>query len=338
MLYYALGTLLAVPLIAYGILRAHLFDIDLRIRWTIKQSTLAAAVVAIIYALSEGASRLLSSELGSVAGLLAAALVVFFLAPLQRFADRVASAAMPNTQNTPEYAAHRKLQVYESAVAEAMQGGGISEKERALLNRLRDTLGDREGRCGRDRARPATAGERDGLRSKRDCNCLGYPSAMPVRTLFPTMVYEARLPATGWRTFNRRLLQECLQTREDDVAGQRWSATRYPGGYTSYGSLCRMHTLSPTFAALERKLRRHVQSFARALEFDLEGRELAMTDCWINVMPRLVVHSLHLHPLSTISGTYYVRTPRGAPASGSRIRGSTGSWLHHHAGPTAAPS
>jgi hypothetical protein len=140
-LVYALGTLLAVPLIAYGILRTHLFDIDLRIRWTIKQSTLAAAVVAIIYALSEGASRLLSSELGSVAGLLAAALVVFFLAPLQRFADRVASAAMPNTQNTPEYAAHRKLQVYESAVAEALQGGGISEKERALLNRLRDTLG-----------------------------------------------------------------------------------------------------------------------------------------------------------------------------------------------------
>ena len=39
------------------------------------------------------------------------------------------------------HAAHRKLQVYESTVAEALQGGGISEKERALLNRLRDTLG-----------------------------------------------------------------------------------------------------------------------------------------------------------------------------------------------------
>ncbi len=141
MLYYALGTLLAVPLIAYGILRAHLFDIDLRIRWTIKQSTLAAAVVTIIYVLSEGASRLLSSELGSVAGLVAAGLVVFFLAPLQRFAERVASNAMPNTQNTPEYAAFRKLQVYEAAVAEARQGGDISARERALLNRLRDTLG-----------------------------------------------------------------------------------------------------------------------------------------------------------------------------------------------------
>ena len=135
---------------------------------------------------------------------------------------------------------------------------------------------------------------------------------MPVRSLFPTLVYEARLPAAGWRTFNRRLRHECLQTREDDLAGQAWSARRYPGGYTSYGSLCRMHTLSPTFAALERKLRRHVRAYARALALDLEGRELAMTDCWINIMPRLVVHSLHLHPLSTISGTYYVQTPRGA--------------------------
>ena len=42
-------------------------------------------------------------------------------------------------------------------------------------------------------------------------------------------------------------------------------------------------------------------------------RQLAMTDCWVNVMPRGVTHSLHLHPLSIISGTYYVQVPRGAP-------------------------
>lgn len=138
---YALGTLFAVPLIAYGILRTQLFDIDLRIRWTIKQSTLAAVFVTIVYLVSEGAEQLLSSELGSFAGLLASAVVVFFLAPLQRFAERVASVAMPNTRNTPEYAAFRKLQVYEAALSEALEGGGISAKERALLNRLRDSLG-----------------------------------------------------------------------------------------------------------------------------------------------------------------------------------------------------
>lgn len=138
---YACGTLLYVPLITYGILRAHLFDIDLRVQWTIKQSTVASVFVAIFYLVSEGANRYLSSELGNIAGLLAAALVMFFLAPLQRFADRVASAAMPNTQNTAEYAAFRKMQVYEEALAEAHYEGGVTAKERALLDRLRDTLG-----------------------------------------------------------------------------------------------------------------------------------------------------------------------------------------------------
>jgi uncharacterized protein (TIGR02466 family) len=136
---------------------------------------------------------------------------------------------------------------------------------------------------------------------------------MPVRPLFPTLVYTAPLRPPGWEKFNAQLLRECLQLREDDVAGQRWSRTRYPGGYTSYGSLARMQTLSPTFARLEKLLNRHVAKYARELDLDLDGRELAMTDCWVNVMPRLVTHGLHLHPLSTISGTYYVQTPKGVP-------------------------
>ena len=140
-LLFALGTLFAVPLIAYGILRAHLFDIDLRIRWTIKQSTVAAVFVAVFYLVSEGADRLLESELGNVIGLIASALVMFFLVPVQRFAERIASAAMPNTENTPEYAMFRKMQVYEAALTEALPDGNISERERELLNRLRDSLG-----------------------------------------------------------------------------------------------------------------------------------------------------------------------------------------------------
>ena len=136
---------------------------------------------------------------------------------------------------------------------------------------------------------------------------------MATQALFPTLVYTARLPQTGWPEFNNRLLRECLQLRNDDIAGQRWSKQNYPGGYTSYNSVAHMHQVSPTFAALERKLNRHVKAFARSLELDLEARPLTMTDCWVNVMPQHVVHSRHLHPLSTISGTYYVQTPRGSP-------------------------
>jgi uncharacterized protein (TIGR02466 family) len=131
--------------------------------------------------------------------------------------------------------------------------------------------------------------------------------------LFPTRIYEARLRRTGGPAFNRELLRECHQIREHDTDGQRWSRRNYPGGYTSYSSLCRLHKMSSTFAELERQLKRHVRSFAAVLELDLAGRTLALTDCWINIMPKQVVHGLHLHPLSTISGTYYVRTPRGCP-------------------------
>jgi uncharacterized protein (TIGR02466 family) len=133
---------------------------------------------------------------------------------------------------------------------------------------------------------------------------------MPTHALFPTLVHVAPLDSRTAASLNKRLLRECTQLAHDDEAGRRWSASNYPGGFTSYNSASRMHQLSPTFAELERALNRHVAKFVRKLELDVTGRELTMTDCWVNIMPRQVVHSLHLHPLSTISGTYYVQTPK----------------------------
>ena len=134
---------------------------------------------------------------------------------------------------------------------------------------------------------------------------------MPIRSLFATQIYVARLGSSRAAALNGQLLRESLQLRRDDRAGRAWSRQNYPGGYTSYNSLCRLQRISPSFAQLERHLARHVSRFARSLELDLRGRKLAMTDCWVNIMQRRVVHSLHLHPLATISGTYYVRTPLG---------------------------
>jgi uncharacterized protein (TIGR02466 family) len=136
---------------------------------------------------------------------------------------------------------------------------------------------------------------------------------MAIHAFFPTFVYTAALQKSGSREFNRQLLQECRQLRLDDAAGRRWSDKNYPGGYTSYGSTHRLQLISPTFEALRRKLQRHIKAFAAGAELDLDGRPLAMTDCWVNIMPRRVVHGLHLHPLSTLSGTYYVQVPPGGP-------------------------
>lgn len=134
---------------------------------------------------------------------------------------------------------------------------------------------------------------------------------MPVRALFPTLVYTAPLQRSGVRALNRELLKETRQIREHDADGRRWSARRYPGGYTSYGSLCHLHRLSSTFATLEQRLRRHLAAYVQDLALDMTGRSLVMTDCWVNVMGRQVTHGLHLHPLATVSGTYYVQTPPG---------------------------
>ncbi len=136
---------------------------------------------------------------------------------------------------------------------------------------------------------------------------------MPIHSLFPTRVHAATLPRARAAPLNARLLRECRQLQQDDAAGQRWSRRNYPGGFTSYASAHQMHRMSPTFARLQRWIDGQVRRFAAELELDLGGVPLAMTDCWVNVMPRGVTHSLHLHPLSVVSGTYYVRVPRGAP-------------------------
>jgi uncharacterized protein (TIGR02466 family) len=134
---------------------------------------------------------------------------------------------------------------------------------------------------------------------------------MAIRALFPTLIYRAPIGRTPKR-FNRTLLDECQALAASDAAGRRWSARNYLGGYTSYGSLDRLHLVSSVFAALARRLDPHVKAFARALEYELRGRVLGLTDCWLNVLPAGVVHSLHLHPTSFISGTYYVQVPKGA--------------------------
>src|ERR1041384_7364678 len=137
---------------------------------------------------------------------------------------------------------------------------------------------------------------------------------MAIRALFPTLVYQAPLATPGNRRFAEALADECRALAASDAAGRRWSKRHYLGGYTSYGSLDRLHLVSSLFAALKKRLEPHVGRFARRPPYGLAGRTLSMTDCWVNVMPAGVVHSLHLHPTSFISGTYYVQVPKGAGA------------------------
>ena len=136
---------------------------------------------------------------------------------------------------------------------------------------------------------------------------------MKLNALFPSFVYQAALPARASQALNDQIIAEAKQLREDDGAGRRWSSQNYPRGYTSYGSVHKLHRISPTFASLQERLDPHVKRFAQALAWDMRGRRLEMTDCWLNIMGQASHHGLHLHPHASISGTYYAKTPKGAP-------------------------
>ncbi len=138
---------------------------------------------------------------------------------------------------------------------------------------------------------------------------------MAFKNLFPTVVYQNPIaPSAGSSKLNKELLRECYIYRDIDEEGQKWSSSHYVGGYTSYASMNNLFDTSPTFAELRSKLDKHVRSYAKNLQMDLGGGKLAMSTCWINIMPARVNHSLHLHPLSVISGTYYVSIPKGTSA------------------------
>lgn len=131
---------------------------------------------------------------------------------------------------------------------------------------------------------------------------------MPFEKLFPTYLYNEKLNTSG--NLRKEILSEAYKFRDIDIEGKKWSKKNYPGGYTSYGSLSKLHDMSPYFSDLKKHIDRHVRKFVKYAEMDLEGQEFYMNSCWVNIMPKKSHHSFHIHPLSFLSGTYYVSTPK----------------------------
>jgi len=135
-----------------------------------------------------------------------------------------------------------------------------------------------------------------------------------MQTWFATPLYYARLKSSGLSPFVREIERQCQLVRKTDPDGEAWSRENYLGGFTSYGSMSDLHLRNPYFAELQEAIDPHVRKFARALDMDLQGGELRMVTCWVNIMPERTTHSGHIHPLSVISGTFYVKVPRGSSA------------------------
>jgi len=137
---YAGSTLLYIPIVAYGILKVQLLDIEIRLQSTIRNTVLAGAFIAVFYVISEGANNFISNQLGEIIGFLVCAVLAIFLAPLHRWANRFAERLVSADTDSPDYAANRGLEIYSAAVEEALAYGEINPGQIALLDRLRQSL------------------------------------------------------------------------------------------------------------------------------------------------------------------------------------------------------
>ena len=131
---------------------------------------------------------------------------------------------------------------------------------------------------------------------------------MPVRPLFPTLLYEEEV---GDDELLAALAHSIRSLARDDQAGRRWSRDKAYAGYTSYASLDDLPRRDPAFADLARLLARHAMAFAVAAAFPA-GRKPRLDSLWVNLLKAGGQHSGHIHPHSTISGSFYVEAPAGS--------------------------
>lgn len=146
--------LLYVVLLTYGVLQAQLFDINLRLKFALRQSTVAAIITAAFFIGSELLENIIPVD-DILLGVLTAAACVLALRPLRRFAERFANRVMRDVADTPEYLEARKVDVYRTALEGILEDGVITPKERRVLERLRLQLDIAEAEAERMEAEVA---------------------------------------------------------------------------------------------------------------------------------------------------------------------------------------
>ena len=138
-LVYPIGRMTGVLLLGYAVLRGEIAGLDLKIRFAISRGSIAAIFVVVFFVASELAQQFFAQRYSALVGILAAGMLVFALAPLQRAAERLAERAVPAAQGTPEPT--RASEIYKSAVRAAMRDGLITRREERHLAEVARGLG-----------------------------------------------------------------------------------------------------------------------------------------------------------------------------------------------------
>ncbi len=139
-----LGLLVMALVLGYAILRHHMFDINVQLRWTVNKATLATFFVAIYSGISLAASEMLVDRFGYVFGALlviSASLAITSVRPTRRLADSLAAAAVPAGTPPHRLPLEERVGFYRQQVELAFDDGSLTPKELAMLEATRERLG-----------------------------------------------------------------------------------------------------------------------------------------------------------------------------------------------------
>lgn len=138
---YGIVRIVCATVLAYAILRFQLLGLDLRLKWTIKRGAVAAIVLGAFFIVAQIGEAFLSQRGGLVFGGVAAGLLLFAISPLQRMAERLANAALPNVEDTPQWRSARGEESFRMAIRMALQDGIVTREEERTLAMLATDLG-----------------------------------------------------------------------------------------------------------------------------------------------------------------------------------------------------
>ena len=138
------GLTISGAVIAYGILKHQLFDIQFIVKETFVYLLITLVLVGIFRLIELGLSTLISSTFfgGDItARLIAAAIVAGMFFPMRSQAVKIGDRLFPKFTRSVKTGHDKNLAIYKTQLEFAMTDGKITEKERAMLEALRADLG-----------------------------------------------------------------------------------------------------------------------------------------------------------------------------------------------------
>ncbi len=134
---------LVLPLlVTYALVRYQLFDVDVRVKWSVKHAPLATlGITLLLFLFSEYMENVLETRWGPIVALGAAGVLTLAAKPLEDIGQRLATRAMPNTKQIGDLSKQERARLFEEQLKLALHDGSISDRERKVLEQLRHRLG-----------------------------------------------------------------------------------------------------------------------------------------------------------------------------------------------------